>query len=186
HAKEEPAADMVFNSASLLPSDTMPRVLRDELEGIDFYIAQGYVEIARDTLDRLRSENGAHPEILIRYKRLGDDIDLSSAPPVPVVTHQEPAPAADSQNLHSQLSSSSQRAENSFADLDVTVGEESVAQVPDFERIEPDLSANKTESDKPFIITKESGPLYPDLVVQFNTSELTLPPQFDTSQWVSG
>jgi len=185
-AKEEPAADMVFNSASLLPSDTMPRVLRDELEGIDFYIAQGYVEIARDTLDRLRSENGDHPEILIRYKRLGDDIDLSSAPPVPVVTHQEPAPTADSQNLHSQLSSSSQRAENSFADLDVTVGEESVAQVPDFERIEPDLSANKTESDKPFIITKESGPLYPDLVVQFNTSELTIPPQFDASQWVSG
>src|SRR6185437_11477002 len=53
-----PAADMAFNSASLLPSDTMPRVLRDELEGIDFYIAQGYVEIARDTLDRLRVENG--------------------------------------------------------------------------------------------------------------------------------
>ncbi|MFY9573549.1 MAG: tetratricopeptide repeat protein, partial [Blastocatellia bacterium] len=32
-----PVAEMVFKSASLLPSDTMPRVLRDELEGIDFY-----------------------------------------------------------------------------------------------------------------------------------------------------
>ena len=41
------AADSVFNSASLLPSDTMPRMLRDELEGIDFYISQGYVEIGR-------------------------------------------------------------------------------------------------------------------------------------------
>jgi hypothetical protein len=46
-------------------------VLRDELEGIDFYIAQGYIEIAQDTLGRLRAEYGSHPEILARFKRLG-------------------------------------------------------------------------------------------------------------------
>src|SRR4030095_14558016 len=72
-----PGADMVFNSASLLPSDTMPRVLRDELEGIDFYIAQGYVEIARDTLDRLRDQNGEHPEILARYNKLGGTLSAA-------------------------------------------------------------------------------------------------------------
>lgn len=184
-ASEEPAADKVFNSASLLPSDTMPRVLRDELEGIDFYIAQGYVEIARDTLDRLRNENGDHPEILIRYKRLGDDIDLSAVRP-PVVKDQEPVSTGDSQSAQAQLSIPALPAENSFAQLEVMVGEESAAQVQDFEQIEPDLSANKTDSDKPFLITKESGPLYPDLLVQFNTSELTLPPQFDASQFISG
>ncbi|MGH9764901.1 MAG: tetratricopeptide repeat protein, partial [Blastocatellia bacterium] len=65
-----------FAIASELPSDTMPGALRDELEGVDFYIAQGYVEIAHDTLDRLREEHGEHPEIIARYKRLG----LSASP----------------------------------------------------------------------------------------------------------
>jgi tetratricopeptide (TPR) repeat protein len=78
--EEAPAADKVFNSASLLPSDTMPRVLRDELEGIDFYIAQGYVEIARDTLERLHEQNGDHPEILARYKRLDGDSGTLAQP----------------------------------------------------------------------------------------------------------
>src|SRR5262249_20949343 len=159
--------------------------LRDELEGIDFYIAQGYVEIARDTLDRLRNENGDHPEILIRYRRLGDDVDLSSLRPAPVVKHEDAAPIGDSPSFRDP-SSPARLAETSFADLEVMVGEDKSALVPDFDQIEPDLSANETESDKPYMITKESGPLYPDLLVQFNTSELPLPPQFDASQWASG
>ena len=106
-AMSAPVADMVFNSASLLPSDTMPRVLRDELEGIDFYIAQGYVEIARDTLDRLRVENGEHPEILARYNRLGDGfssvapelVEPESTEPVEV----EPAELVDGVVLMPEL-----------------------------------------------------------------------------------
>ncbi|HKV41567.1 MAG TPA: tetratricopeptide repeat protein, partial [Blastocatellia bacterium] len=74
-------AEEVFTSTSNLPSDTMASVLRDELEGVDFYIAQGYVEIAHDTLDRLREEHGEHPEVLARYKRLG-----ISAPPTQAIS----------------------------------------------------------------------------------------------------
>ncbi|HKG23524.1 MAG TPA: tetratricopeptide repeat protein [Blastocatellia bacterium] len=73
-----PAANHVFNSTSELPSDTMSSLLRDELEGIDFYIAQGYVEIARDTLTRLREEHGDHPEIIGRYRRLGINTDVAA------------------------------------------------------------------------------------------------------------
>lgn len=64
-------SEFMFNATGNLSSDTMSSVLRDELEGIDFYIAQGYIEIAQDTLERLRAEYGSHPEILARFKRLG-------------------------------------------------------------------------------------------------------------------
>ena len=66
---------MMFGSSGDVATDTMMPILRDELEGIDFYIAQGYAEIARDTLDRLRDEHGEHPEITSRYKRLGIQTD---------------------------------------------------------------------------------------------------------------
>src|SRR6185436_15173763 len=74
-----PMAEAVFSGTGNLPSDTMSRVLRDELEGIDFYIAQGYLEIAQDTLDRLHAEYGDHPEVLARYKRMGLNVESRAA-----------------------------------------------------------------------------------------------------------
>ncbi|HXI89474.1 MAG TPA: tetratricopeptide repeat protein, partial [Blastocatellia bacterium] len=179
-----PAADRVFNSASLLASDTMPRVLRDELEGIDFYIAQGYVEIARDTLDRLRGENGDHPEILARYKLLGDSVESFVTEPAGLETSEPvmskpPVPEVDVSLL---LGSSSflleeVQEETSVPQLEVAVVPEEGTETPSYERIEAAFTeADEVESpDKPFLIQKESGPLYPDLLVQFNTSELHMP-----------
>jgi len=179
-----PAADRVFNSASLLASDTMPRVLRDELEGIDFYIAQGYVEIARDTLDRLRGENGDHPEILARYKLLGDILE-SFAPEPAQLEASEPVmskPPETEVDVSLLLGSSSFLVEEvqeatSIPQLEVAVVAEEETEAPSYERIEAAfIEADEVESeDKPFLIQKESGPLYPDLLVQFNTSELHMP-----------
>ncbi len=182
-----PAADVVFNSASLLPSDTMPRVLRDELEGIDFYIAQGYVEIARDTLDRLRDENGDHPEILARYKRLGE----GAGAPAFELTDPELNDAATPKRLEPKAVDTpvqpppepvgDETAEGaSVPGLNVTVSEEET-EVPNYEQIEPAFTEgdNAESKDKPFLIQKESGPLYPDLLVQLNTSELVNHAHFD-------
>jgi tetratricopeptide (TPR) repeat protein len=171
-----PVADMVFNSASLLPSDTMPRVLRDELEGIDFYIAQGYVEIARDTLDRLRLENGEHPEILARYNRLGEsfgsaDPELVDQESIDLVI-VEPAEVVDGVVLMPDLPTSvvDDAPEEMLAtEFEITVsddepeGSEQLGALP---------GKSHEPQGKPFFIQKESGPLYPDLVVQLNTSEL--------------
>jgi tetratricopeptide (TPR) repeat protein len=182
-----PAADRAFNSASLLASDTMPRMLRDELEGIDFYIAQGYVEIARDTLDRLRGENGDHPEILARYKRLGGSLDALVAEPAELeasepVMSKPPEPEAD-MSLASEFSSSvvdEVQEQTSVPQLEVTVVSDEEPEAPTYERIEAAFTeADEVETkDKPFLIHKESGPLYPDLLVQFNTSELHMPFDF--------
>jgi tetratricopeptide (TPR) repeat protein len=53
-------------------------LLAQELESVDYYLAQGYTDIARDTLDMLAQQYGASAEISARRKRLQ--------------TAQEPAP----------------------------------------------------------------------------------------------
>lgn len=180
-----PAADAAFSSASVLPSDTMPRVLRDELEGVDFYIAQGYAEIARDTLDRLREENGDHPEILARYDQLSTNPDTpiaksAAAEPTPNehYAHEavelvpeldlEPAGPPIVEQEHDKTPARPQQA---------TVR----AEAPDYAELEPAPSeAREPEAgEKEFLIQKESGPLYPDLLVQLNTSELHDPAQLE-------
>ncbi|HXU34753.1 MAG TPA: tetratricopeptide repeat protein [Blastocatellia bacterium] len=228
-------ADAVFTSASLLPSDTMPRVLRDELEGVDFYIAQGYAEIAHDTLERLREENGDHPEILARYKRLGASPELHIAEPV-ASRFEEPAswptlepeiepglepeieagvPAVfppvlpeDEAFLEAEADAPSfsavsqeetphhETASVEFAEAVAPHYEENATEFTEFDTphyeeepeellqvetpaheqhvveavpFEPEPSRKVTG---PLLLQKESGALYPDLLVQFDTSEL--------------
>src|SRR5215218_1331673 len=45
-------------------------VMRQELESVDFYIAQGYADIAVDTLEMLERQFGPHPEIQLRREKL--------------------------------------------------------------------------------------------------------------------
>lgn len=45
-------------------------ILKRELEGVDFYLEQGYSDIALDTLDTLERQFGSHAEIDARRQRL--------------------------------------------------------------------------------------------------------------------
>jgi tetratricopeptide (TPR) repeat protein len=45
-------------------------MMRQELESVDFYLNQGYFDIAVDTLQMLEKEFGSHPEIDVRRERL--------------------------------------------------------------------------------------------------------------------
>jgi tetratricopeptide (TPR) repeat protein len=44
--------------------------MRQELESVDFYIAQGYSDIAVDTLEMLERQFGSHPDIHARREKL--------------------------------------------------------------------------------------------------------------------
>ncbi len=57
------------------------RMLKQELESVDFYIAQGYTDIARDTLDMLERQYGAHEDITSRRRLLPED--ASTGPVIP-------------------------------------------------------------------------------------------------------
>jgi tetratricopeptide (TPR) repeat protein len=60
---------------------SVERMLRQELESIDFYIEKGYADIARDTLDMLERQYGQHAEIDACRQRLGDSAGVSEATP---------------------------------------------------------------------------------------------------------
>ena len=54
-------------------------IMRQELESVDFYISQGYNDIALDTLQVLEKQFGAHPEILARREKLNSVMQPAAA-----------------------------------------------------------------------------------------------------------
>ncbi len=52
-------------------------VRTQELESVDFYIAQGYLDIAHDTLNLLEQQFGAHPDIDVRRRKLSGNATTS-------------------------------------------------------------------------------------------------------------
>ncbi|HZI19878.1 MAG TPA: tetratricopeptide repeat protein [Pyrinomonadaceae bacterium] len=54
-------------------SEAAERMLLQELESVDFYIEQGYADIARETLDMLERQYGPHPDIDNRRASLPAD-----------------------------------------------------------------------------------------------------------------
>jgi tetratricopeptide (TPR) repeat protein len=56
-------------------------LLRQELESVDFYITQGYADIAADTLDLMERQFGSNPDIDARRQKLkgGPPFDVSVA-----------------------------------------------------------------------------------------------------------
>ncbi|HYG81938.1 MAG TPA: tetratricopeptide repeat protein, partial [Pyrinomonadaceae bacterium] len=76
--------------APTTPGAADPRheaVLRQELDSVDFYLDQGYLDIAADTLDMLERQFGAHAEIDSRRARLG--------PAAPQAAPAQPAAAVE-------------------------------------------------------------------------------------------
>jgi tetratricopeptide (TPR) repeat protein len=184
--------EFLLTSTGELPSDTMPRAMRDELEGVDFYIAQGYMEIARDSLDRMSAEHGDHSEIELRYKRLGMTTAALSAKKQGEPSQQPEAETAQS-NGHKPRDS-----KEINLNLNEAFGFEE-PQGPGEATIEEPLqpgdvsfdisSAPKDSGHKnfmPFIVQKESGRLDQDLVVQFNTSELLNNTEFSMMKPMTG
>src|SRR5262249_33563014 len=63
---DEPAA-----TTSATDEGRQESMMRQELESVDFYIAQGYNDIAIDTLEMLERQFGPHEEIKARREKLG-------------------------------------------------------------------------------------------------------------------
>jgi tetratricopeptide (TPR) repeat protein len=189
-----------FSSAGGLPSDTMAGLLRDELEGVDFYIAQGYLEIAHDTLDRLRQEHGEHPEILARYKRLG-----IAAAPTREITMTPPA-MSDDDGLHADSNAEAPLE----PDSDSRMGTFFLADVPNVDALEgsattgellplssdqeagadgnghfghldlPEADADQYEGAAPLFVQQGAGQIASELPARFNTGELLTDTDFDS------
>ena len=66
-------SDTASPHAEAAPADEARKenMMRQELESVDFYIAQGYADIAQDTLEMLEKQFGSTPEIEARRQKLG-------------------------------------------------------------------------------------------------------------------
>ena len=73
HSSEQ-SGDFLFDEPSAVPDtgdQARKAALRtQELESVDFYIAQGYIDIALDTLDLLERQFGSHADIDLRRQQL--------------------------------------------------------------------------------------------------------------------
>ena len=102
----EVATDVTAEEA---PDDgtRMESVMRQELESVDFYIAQGYSDIAVDTLEMLERQFGSHPDIQARREKLAASggravveapavFEFAAVEEVPVARVEEATPFDDS------------------------------------------------------------------------------------------
>jgi tetratricopeptide (TPR) repeat protein len=65
-----PETPVATGEAAPADEERNENVMRQELESVDFYIAQGYADIAIDTLEMLERQFGPHPEIQSRREKL--------------------------------------------------------------------------------------------------------------------
>ena len=86
-------------------ADRREAALRQELESVDFYMAQGYQDIALNTLDMLEQQFGAHAEIEARRSK------LATLPPELAVSIEFPveAPAIEDPSVKKAAHSSPQQ-----------------------------------------------------------------------------
>jgi tetratricopeptide (TPR) repeat protein len=74
---QAPAEQLAPDSESSAKAQSM---MQQELESVDFYITQGYSDIAIDTLDLLERQFGKHPEIDTRREKLQEERQGGSPP----------------------------------------------------------------------------------------------------------
>ncbi|HEY7546061.1 MAG TPA: hypothetical protein VID27_14310, partial [Blastocatellia bacterium] len=136
------------------------------------------------------------PQLVARYRELGVTIATEPAPTNPIVE----TAVADSFGFQSQIESIGQDEyidDKDFGfsfsqDLNVNVNTGPLREEapPPVDELMVDVSRGTKDGENknilPIIIKKESGPLYPDLIVQMNTSELLSNSAFDLAQSPSG
>lgn len=123
--------------------------LHGELESVDFYLAQGYTDIARETLDTLERQHGAHPEIRARRAQL-ETAALSGETILNQVTTDEQAASVSTPHTTAALSAGDKQAGDKQSErLSVNQGalDEGLAAIFDdfkaeVERLEPISTAD--------------------------------------------
>lgn len=86
-AQQPTAAASEAGASSGAADPRRDAALKQELDSVDFYLAQGYMDIAADTLDMLERQFGTHPEIDSRRAKLGHPAspEPAAAPPAQTV-----------------------------------------------------------------------------------------------------
>ncbi len=126
------AVETTFNASTDTEAEADDRsrreaMMRQELESVDFYLAQGYTDIAGDTLEMLERQFGSHPEIQSRR-----DV-LNSTSAVPAASRSEVFEFGGTEELLAEkevaTTEVTPEAEHSFGDVSIVESSEASAGV---------------------------------------------------------
>jgi tetratricopeptide (TPR) repeat protein len=150
-AQQQPPA-AAAGEAGVSSGEADPRrdaALRQELDSVDFYLAQGYMDIAADTLDMLERQFGTHAEIDSRRAKVGQP-----ASPQPVA-HAQPSETVEFESFTQyDLAEEVPVVEASSVEVDEIFAEVQAAPpatAPLAPATEPPAPAPVTEQPKPGI-----------------------------------
>lgn len=148
------------------------KILKDELEGVDFYMTQGYVEIAKDTLENLSRQYPNHPAILERLAKLGYGVPVKEQIeelPMAAIVEEKPAPVVQMPDIFSTPTlapepivppSPAEAAQQASALFDSLLSD-----------VESTLDEMPTSEVMPMVPPLEQKPAAPSAPVQSTTSE---------------
>ena len=152
----QPAAEVATG-----PEEEMRRenMMRQELESVDFYIAQGYADIAIDTLEMLERQFGPHPNIQARRDKLAASRD------------QQPAPAEFEFGGAEELSATpvpDTVAETAYASLAADGAEHGGNNVGTAAPVSPGIDAGLAELFEEFRAAEEGDTVQEDFETHYN------------------
>ena len=114
-----------IESAATADQSQREAMMRQELESVDFYITQGYADIAADTLDLLEKQFGSHPEIQTRRDALKSAIQETPAT-LPSDTFEFTVEEPLSATQEPQSTAAVNRIDDSLVTLEPSVSEPTV------------------------------------------------------------
>lgn len=116
------SVDSIIETSSGAPVTQEPKpasadaMMRQELDSVDFYITQGYSDIAFDTLELLERQFGSHPDIDARRKKL----EAATQSPGSEMSFDTGAPALVDSESSAEVDSA----------VDITFGEIEIEELP--------------------------------------------------------
>ncbi|HEV7747018.1 MAG TPA: tetratricopeptide repeat protein [Pyrinomonadaceae bacterium] len=116
------SVDTIIETSAGVPVKQEPKpasvdaMMRQELDSVDFYITQGYSDIAFDTLELLERQFGSHPEIDARRKKL----EAATQSPGSEMSFDIAAPAMVDSGMSPQVDSA----------MDLAFGEIEIEELP--------------------------------------------------------
>jgi tetratricopeptide (TPR) repeat protein len=113
----KPAGPSISPTSSDVDEQRLNSMMHQELESVDFYIAQGYFDIAIDTLQMLERQFGAQPDIVARREKL----DSTGTTPKPPEVFEFGGP--EELTIASQQESATDSTETAFASFAEPVNE---------------------------------------------------------------
>ncbi|HEX8649954.1 MAG TPA: tetratricopeptide repeat protein [Pyrinomonadaceae bacterium] len=154
-------------------------LLRQELESVDFYLAQGYTDIALDTLDMLERQFGAQEEINARRTQIQKAIpaDPAAAAAPPVADAAPPHATSDASvefsgfklyDVAEEAMASSSTEDAAAGDIDAAFMELEAAAPPLVPAAEPASATTRPETSQANVPVNQKAGIDPGLAAIFD------------------